>query len=87
MHLVIEFLPPRAKPRAKLVDEVVDWLCGREPFEAWRGFAGCIRTDPSDESSILSLRDAEALGPCQVPVRLDRPSSPANPWDLHEMQD
>ena len=26
----------------------------------------------------------EDLGPCSVPVRLDRPSSPANPWDPHE---
>lgn len=33
------------------------------------------------------LWDDEDLGPCPVPVRLDRPSSPANPWDLHEMQD
>lgn len=33
------------------------------------------------------LWDDEDLGPCPVPVRLDRPSSPANPWDPHELRD
>lgn len=35
----------------------------------------------------LRLWADEALGPCSVPVRLDRPSSPANPWDPHEVSD
>ena len=35
----------------------------------------------------LWLWDDEDLGPCPVPVRLDRPSSPANPWDPHETRD
>ena len=33
------------------------------------------------------LWDDEDLGPCPVPLRLDRPSSPANPWDPHEVSD
>lgn len=32
----------------------------------------------------LRLWADEALGPCSVPVRLDRPSSPDNPWDPKE---
>ena len=85
-------MPPATEhidPRAKLVDEVVDWLCGHEPSEDRCGYAGRVRTDPfgakSPPPTNLLLWDDEDLGPCPVPVRLDRPSSPANPWDPHEV--
>ena len=42
-------------PDAKLVDEVVDWLCGREASGGRRAMPGRIRADPSGAKSLAHV--------------------------------
>lgn len=51
LHPATEYIDPRAK----LVDEVADWLRGREPSEGRRGYAGRVRADPSGAKSLAHV--------------------------------
>ncbi len=54
------------------------------PFTPLLSATGTAVEIPPPPTNVC-LWDDEALGPCPVPVRLDRPSSPDNPWDPHEI--
>lgn len=51
MHPATEYIDPRAK----LVDEVAAWLCGRAPSAGRRGYAGRVRADPSGAESLAHV--------------------------------